>query len=84
MAYLRAALKDTVESRVYMEAVHRLTGHGAVTKHTAKSTSREGFEAEWRMIDVFFVEDGLVSRYEIFDESDLDSALARFDDLEPK
>ena len=84
MAYLRAALKDTVESRVYMEAVHRLTGHGAVTTHTAKSTSREGLEAEWRMIDVFFVEDGLVSRYEIFDESDLDSALARFDDLEPK
>jgi hypothetical protein len=81
MAYLRAAFEDTVGNRVYMEAVHRLTGNRAVTTQKATGTSREGLDAEWRMIDVFFVEDGLISRCEIFDESDLDSALARFEEL---
>ena len=44
-------------------------------------TSDEGFVAEWRMIDLFTVEGDLISRCEIFDEADLDAALARFEEL---
>ena len=50
----------------------------------AKGTSREGFDAEWRMIDIFTVDGDLISRCEIFDETDLDAALARFDELQPQ
>ena len=39
----------------------------------------EGFDAEWRMIDLFTVEGDLINRCEIFDEADLDAALARFE-----
>ena len=61
--------------------MHRLTDRGAVITHAATATSRDGFEAEWRMIDVFTVEGDLFNRCEIFDEADLDAALARFDEL---
>jgi hypothetical protein len=33
------------------------------------------------MIFIFTVDGDLVSRYEFFDETDLDAALARFDEL---
>ena len=33
------------------------------------------------MINIFTVEDDMISRCEIFDEADLDAALARFDEL---
>ena len=38
--------------------------------------SPEGFDAEWRMIDVLTVEGDRFSRCELFDETDLDAALA--------
>ena len=41
----------------------------------------EGFDAEWRVIEYLTVEGDLVSRCEIFDEADLDAALAKFDEL---
>ena len=41
----------------------------------------EGFDAEWRIIQLLTVEGDLVNRCEIFDEADLDAALARFDEL---
>jgi hypothetical protein len=65
-----------------MEAVHRLTDLGAVVTSAVYGTSQEGFSAEWRMIDLFTVEGDLISRCEIFDEADLDAALARFDELD--
>ena len=34
-----------------VEAVHRLDNLGAVVAHTAYGTSREGFDAEWRLVD---------------------------------
>jgi hypothetical protein len=82
MKYLRAALDDSVGNRIYRLAVHRLTNLGAVVTHAAKTTSREGFYAEWRMTNIFTVDGDLISRCEMFDEADLDSALARFDELE--
>ena len=48
-----------------------------------KGTSPEGFDAEWQMIDIFTVEGDRLSRSEVFDEADLDAALARFDELHP-
>ena len=36
------------------------------------------------MVDVFTVEGDLFNRYEIFDEADLDAALARFEELQPQ
>ena len=81
MAYLRAASEDTPWDSIYIETVHRLTDLGAVTTHVAKATSREGFDAEWRITSFFIVGGDLSNRYEIFDEDDLDTALARFDEL---
>ena len=66
---------------IYMETVHRLTDLGVVVTHTARGVSDEDFHAEWRMIDIFTVDGGLISRCEMFEESDLDAALARFDQL---
>ena len=41
-------------------------------------TSKEGFDAEWRMTNVVVVDGDLLSRTEMFDETDLDAAVARF------
>ena len=81
MAYLQAASEDAPPSGIYIETVHRLTDLGAVTTHVAKATSREGFDAEWRITSFFIVGGDRVNRYEIFDEGDLEDAIARFDEL---
>ena len=67
-----------------VEAVHRLDNHGAVVAHTAYGTSREGFDAEWRLVALLSFTGDLMSRCELFDETDLDTALARFDELHPQ
>ena len=72
------------EMSIYMEAVHRLSDLGVVVTHTARGISQEDFGAEWRMIDIFTVDGDLISRLEMFDEADLDAALARFDELPVK
>ncbi len=61
--------------------MHRLSSIGALITHTSGGTSPEGFDAEWRMIQVLTVEGDHVNRCELFDEADLDIALARFDEL---
>ncbi|WP_422206664.1 BTAD domain-containing putative transcriptional regulator [Mycobacterium sp.] len=81
MSYLAAAVEDSSEIRIYIETVHRISDRGAVTTHVATGTSREGLYAEWRMIDVFAVEDGVISSAELFDEADLDAAIDKFDEL---
>ena len=82
-AYIRAALNDGVYN-VYIEAVHRLGDLGAVVTLVSRGISQEGFDGEWRMADVFTVEGDLISRCEIFNEADLDAALARFEELQPQ
>ena len=67
--------------RTYVEAVHRLSDLGAVDTHAAYWTSPEGFVAEWRGVDFMTVESGMVNRSEVFEEADLDAALAKFDQL---
>ena len=46
-----------------------------------KVTSQEGFDAEWRGVDLLTVEGDMVNRCEVFDEADIDAAIARFDEL---
>ena len=79
--YLRAAWDQTPDVRLYIEAVHRLSSFGAVVTHAATARTQEGFEAEWRGITLSIIDGDLIKRYEIFDENDLDAALAKFDEL---
>ncbi|WP_269323288.1 BTAD domain-containing putative transcriptional regulator [Mycobacterium paragordonae] len=80
--YLRAGWEMNRETRAYAEAVHRLDDFGAVVTHAAELTSRDGFEAEWRTIDVVTVENDAINRLELYDEQDLDAAVARYDELQ--
>ena len=66
---------------IHVEAVHRLTGLGAVVTYAAHETSQEGFDAEWRGIAVFTVDGELINRTEVFDEADIEVAIAKFDEL---
>ena len=59
---LRAIWDLTPDLKIYIEAVHRLDSFGAVVTHAASGSSQEGFDAEWRAIDVFTVEGDLISR----------------------
>jgi hypothetical protein len=81
-AFIDAGWDQFSDISIYNEAVHRLSDLGAVVTHTAHGASHEDFDAEWRMIDIFTVEGDLVCRFEMFDEADLDAALARFDELD--
>lgn len=80
-AYLEAAWENTARSDIFIEAVHRLSRSGAVVTHAALGTTGYGFDAEWRITTVLTVDGDLVNRVELFDEADLDAALARFDQL---
>ena len=84
VAYFPASWELAADLNVYIEAVHRLSDRGAVLTHVGKGTSREGFEAEWRTVDIVTAEGDLINRVELFDEADLDAALARFDELHPQ
>lgn len=78
--YAQAAWETTPDIRAYVEAVHRLSNLGAVVTTTSHGTSQEGFHAEWRDLHLLTLEGGLGKRFELFDEADLDAALARFDE----
>ena len=54
-AYFRAAWEQAADLHVQIESVHRLTDLGAVFTHVGKGTSRDGFEAEWRTVDIITV-----------------------------
>ena len=55
-ASLRAIWDIAPDIRSYIEAVHRLSDLGAVVTAAVYGTSQEGFDAEWREIDLFTVE----------------------------
>jgi class 3 adenylate cyclase len=80
-AYVRATWDDAPDGRAYIEAVHRLSNLGAIVTQVGHETSPQGFEAEWRMLNLLTVEGDRFNRSELFDDSDLDAALARFDEL---
>jgi hypothetical protein len=80
-SYLNATWEVAPDVTMRIETVHRLTDLGAVVTFTSCGTSQNGFSADWRGLNVLTVEGDLVSRGEIFDEADLDAALARFDEI---
>ncbi|GAB3022459.1 hypothetical protein MBOU_36150 [Mycobacterium bourgelatii] len=80
-AYVRATWDLAPHSKIYIEAVHRLSDLGAAVTQASHGTSLEGFDAEWREIAVVMVDGELITRTELFDEEDIDAALARFDEL---
>ena len=79
--YLHAMWNQTPDASIDVVAVHRLTNFGAVIAHVAKGSSQQGFEGEWREVILSTIEGDRISRSEIFDEADLDAALAKFDEL---
>ena len=79
--YLRASWDVTPDITINIEAVHRLSDVGAVVTHATHGSSRESFDAEWRVITLLTVEGDLVNRCERFDEADLDDAIAKFEQL---
>lgn len=81
--YIQAAWEDSPDTKIYVAAVHHLSERGAVVTHVAHGTSQDGFDAEWRDLYMLIVDGDAVCRSELFDEEDLDAALARFDELQP-
>jgi hypothetical protein len=79
--YIRSGWDIAPDAKMYIESVHRLSNLGAVVTHTAYGTSPEGFDAEWRMVGLLAFGADPTNRCEIFDEADIDAALARFDEL---
>ena len=61
--------------------MHRLSELGAVCHPAGHGVSREGFDAEWHGVDLLTVEGDMVNRCEAFDDADLDTAIAKFDQL---
>ena len=60
-------------------SVERSRRRSSLTR--SHGTSQEGFDAEWREVLLFTFEGDLINRCELFDEADLDAALARFEQL---
>ena len=81
---IRAFWDITSEARIDVATVHRLTNLGAVVAHATHATSQEGLEVESGEIIILMVDGDLLSRCEIFNETDLDAALARFEELHPQ
>ncbi|OMC26522.1 hypothetical protein A5737_14700 [Mycobacterium colombiense] len=81
--YVKATFEVALDLKLFIETVHRLTDTGSVITHTARGTSQEGFDAEWRENVLFIFEGDLIRSCEMFDETDLDAALARFEQLQP-
>ena len=84
IANIRATWELMPDISIHIEAVHRLSGFGALVSITAHGTTPQGFDAEWRLIELLTLEGDLNNRCELFDELDLDAALARFEELQPR
>ena len=80
-AYIRALWDVASDVTVYVETVHRVSDFGALVSSAHAREIAEGFDAEWPEINLLTVNGDRISRCEIFDEADVDAALARFDEL---
>ncbi|SPM31844.1 hypothetical protein MTAB308_5369 [Mycobacterium terramassiliense] len=81
IAYIRAGWDLDQQLDIYVEAIHRVSELGAVFTWAGIGASHEGFAAEWRSVDLMLVDGEMLSRVEVFDEADVDAAIARFDQL---
>ncbi len=55
----------TPDFGIHSEAVHRLSGFGAVATYQANGASPEGFDGEWRIILLLTVEGDRIDRCEV-------------------
>ena len=78
---MRATWDAIPDTKIYVESVHRLSDLGAVVTHAYAGTSRDGFDAEWREVSLNLLDGDRVNRTELFDEADVDAALAGFEEL---
>ena len=63
-------LGGTPDVKLRIESVNRLRAGGAVVTWTGHGNSVGGFEAEWRAITLVTVHGGMITRSELFDETD--------------
>ena len=75
--YLQAAWDLGVDVKMHIDTVHQLSDFGAIITHTAHGTSQEGSDVEWREINLLTIDGERFTRCELFDEADIDAALAR-------
>ena len=80
--YMRATWDVAPNVHTYIGTAHRLSNLGAVVTQVVQGTSQQGFDGEWQEVTLITVEGDLISRIELFDESDLEAALAKFDELD--
>jgi hypothetical protein len=80
-AYARSAWDLMPDVKIRVQAVHRLSDLGVVVTHAADGTSQDGLQAEWRIIVLLVKQGENGNRCELFNETDLDAACARFDEL---
>ena len=60
--YIRAGWDLDQTLNLYIEAAHRVNERGAVFTWTGYGTSHEGFDAEWRGVEIMTVDGDLLSR----------------------
>jgi len=80
-AYIHDLWNDSPDVNMYVEVVHRLSNLGVVITQAAHGTSQHGFRGRMAGSSIFTFDDDLVSRCELFDEADLEAAIAKFDQL---
>ena len=78
---MRATWDLAPDLSVYIEAVHRLSDLGAVVTQAVSGTSQDGLRRRVAEIVLVTVDGDLINRCELFDEADIDAAIARFDEL---
>ena len=81
--FLRATWDVATDVKGHIEDVHRLNNLRVVITEVVTGTSNDGFDFELREVAIFVFDGELTCRFELFDEEDLDAALATFDQLTP-
>ena len=82
-AYVRDLWDDAPDIHIYVEAVHRLTDCGAVSAKRHMGLRNTASRPNGGRMRFLTFDGDLLSRCELFDERDLDAALAKFDQLQP-
>ena len=80
---IKAILKLVPDVRYRVKAVHALDADGAVINLLVEGADTHGNELQWATLNVISFASGK-PRMEVYDEDDLDAALARFEELHPQ
>ena len=80
-AYIHALWDDAPDINVYIEVVHRLSNLGASSPRRRMAPRNRASRPNGGRLGLFTFDGDLLSRCEIFDDADLDAALAKFEEL---